>query len=311
MFFCKFNDPLFIKIEKLDILVLAELREYANEVDYEMARRSIRAIGSLCMRLSGGLGRRHPGDYGPAVAALCSVQSLIDEPEARAAFVWICGQYSEHVPDCGSVIASFIDSFLEETAAVQLQILTAAVKLFLLQPQQQQQQITLLLKTATENADNPDVRDRGNISMVASVYHKLPETFVSRLRPAAALQQRDTGRGAPLGAQGSLEDSQEQVVERARKALEQQQQQQQQRGSARSSSRSSSSSRSRSALSDSSEEGPVDLLDLSDSSVSAASSKGCPVPQQLVLKGDTPGAQQQRGLEIRAAFYKPQGGKKP
>ncbi|CDJ34918.1 beta adaptin protein, putative [Eimeria mitis] len=165
-----------------------------------------------------------------------------------------------------------------------------------------------------------------NISMVASVYHKLPETFVTRARPAAAMLRREASRGGPLGAPGgppggpplgsqsSLDESQQQqVVERARKVLQQQQQQQQQRGSGRSSSNSSSRSRSRSARSDSessSEGGPVDLLDLSDGSVSGASSKGCPVPQVLVLKAETAGAQQQRGLEIRAAFYKPEGGER-
>lgn len=37
--------------------VLAELREYAQDVDYEMARRAIRALSSICMRLHGALDR--------------------------------------------------------------------------------------------------------------------------------------------------------------------------------------------------------------------------------------------------------------
>lgn len=44
---------------------------------------------------------------------------------------------------------------------MQLQILTAAVKLFILNPKKNQKMITQLLKNATEEAASPDVRDRG------------------------------------------------------------------------------------------------------------------------------------------------------
>lgn len=385
MFFCKFNDPLYIKIEKLDVLVglaternldcvLAELREYANDVDHEMARRSIRCLGRLSMRLPGAVGRciqllleflsnkaayavqecavvlrdifrKYPADYESVVPPLCDCIDLMDEPEARASIVWIIGQYSEYVPDASALLATFISSFLEEVGSVQLQILTAAVKLFMLQPKQNQQLVTQLLKRATEEAENPDVRDRAyiywrmlsrnpeatrkivfatkptmnaetdsidnqtlatlieNISMVASVYHKLPATFTTRVRPAAMLRSVNLRAGAALRSQTSEEDSGQMAVERARREIEKQQQQ-------RRSARSSSSSRSRSDASNSdssSDEGPVDLLDLSDSSPAAASS-GCPIQQTLVLAADAPGSHQQRGLELRAALHKPEGG---
>lgn len=38
--------------------------------------------------------------------------------------------------------------------------------------------------------------------------------------------------------------------------------------------------------------------------------QGCPVPQTVVLAADAPGSHQQRGLEIRAALHKPEGGKR-
>lgn len=58
VFFCRYNDPIFVKMEKLDILVkmanernisdlLNEFREYASEIDVEFVRKSVRAIG-LC-----------------------------------------------------------------------------------------------------------------------------------------------------------------------------------------------------------------------------------------------------------------------
>ncbi|KAL8448607.1 hypothetical protein Emag_003922 [Eimeria magna] len=360
-----------------EVKVLAELREYANDVDHEMARRSIRCFGQLCMRLPSAVERclqillellsskaayavqecavvlrdifrKYPGDYGAVVPALCEAVEMMDEPEARASIVWIVGQYSEHVPDATGLLTTFVGTFLEEVGSVQLQILTAAVKLFMLHPRQNQQLVTKLLKIATEEAGNPDVRDRAyiywrmlsrnpeatrkivfaskpamnaeagaldnktlaslieNISMVASVYHKLPSTFVTRVRPAAALRSGSSkvvGQG--LRAQASEEEPGQMAVERARREIEKQQEQR------RSVESSSSSSRSRSEGSNSvssSDEGPVDLLDLNDSSPAAAPNQRCPVPQVLVLAADTPGSQQQRGLEIRAALHKPEGG---
>jgi AP-1 complex subunit beta-1 len=43
---------------------------------------------------------------------------------------------------------------------VQLQLLTAAVKIFLKFPDESEAFITKLLQKATDNTDNPDVRDR-------------------------------------------------------------------------------------------------------------------------------------------------------
>jgi len=73
-FFCKFNDSIYVKIEKLELLIkylrlfalfsffrlanldnihqiLHELKEYSNEVDVEFVRKSIRAIGRCAIKL--------------------------------------------------------------------------------------------------------------------------------------------------------------------------------------------------------------------------------------------------------------------
>jgi AP-1 complex subunit beta-1 len=62
VFFCKFNDPVYVKLEKIDILVrvaddknadviLNELKEYANDIELELIRKSIRAIGTIILRV--------------------------------------------------------------------------------------------------------------------------------------------------------------------------------------------------------------------------------------------------------------------
>jgi len=56
VFYCKFNDPVYVKLEKIDILVkvadknncdqiLQELKEYSNDVDMELVGASVKAIG--------------------------------------------------------------------------------------------------------------------------------------------------------------------------------------------------------------------------------------------------------------------------
>ena len=62
VFFCKYNDAPFVKIEKLETMirlvndrnidqVLAELKEYAQEVDVEFVRKAVRAIGRCAVKL--------------------------------------------------------------------------------------------------------------------------------------------------------------------------------------------------------------------------------------------------------------------
>jgi vesicle coat complex subunit len=54
------------------------------------------------------------------------------EPEARASIAWIIGENAEKITNCYKIFEEyFIQSFLEEPNSVQLQILTACVKLFL------------------------------------------------------------------------------------------------------------------------------------------------------------------------------------
>lgn len=55
------------------------------------------------------------------------------------------------------------ESFQDEPLQVQLQLLTASVKFFLKKPDEGESLITSLLKTATEECPNPDLRDRAYI----------------------------------------------------------------------------------------------------------------------------------------------------
>lgn len=55
--------------------------------------------------------------------------------------IWIIGEYAERIENADELLEGFLETFTEETAEVQLQLLTAAVKLFLKKPTEGPQQM--------------------------------------------------------------------------------------------------------------------------------------------------------------------------
>jgi vesicle coat complex subunit len=53
---------------------------------------------------------------------------------SRASMIWIIGEYAERIDNADELLESFLDSFQDENTQVQLQLLTAIVKLFLKRP---------------------------------------------------------------------------------------------------------------------------------------------------------------------------------
>ncbi|KAK5790399.1 hypothetical protein VI817_007686 [Penicillium citrinum] len=202
VFFCKYNDPPYVKFQKLEIMVrisndrnvdqlLAELKEYALEVDMDFVRRAVRAIGQVAIKIESAsekcvntlldlintkvnyvvqeaivvikdIFRKYPG-YEGIIPTLCKCIDELDEPNARAALIWIVGEYAEKISNAGDILGGFVDGFNEEFAQTQLQILTAVVKLFLKRPDKAQGLVQRVLQAATAENDNPDVRDRAYI----------------------------------------------------------------------------------------------------------------------------------------------------
>ncbi|GAA0171595.1 membrane traffic protein [Lithospermum erythrorhizon] len=204
VFFCKYNDPIYVKMEKLEIMiklasdrnvdqVLLEFKEYATEVDVDFVRKAVRAIGRCAIKLERAaercisvllelikikvnyvvqeaiivikdIFRRYPNTYESIIATLCESLDTLDEPEAKASMIWIIGEYAERIDNADELLESFLETFPEEPAQVQLQLLTATVKLFLKKPTEGlQQMIQVVLNNATVETDNPDLRDRAYI----------------------------------------------------------------------------------------------------------------------------------------------------
>ena len=92
---------------------------------------------------------------------LCEHLDSLDEPEAKAAMIWIIGQFADRIENSEVLLDDFLYSFKEEVYEVQLALLTAMVKLFIQRPTKGSELVPKVLKWATEESDHPDLRERG------------------------------------------------------------------------------------------------------------------------------------------------------
>jgi hypothetical protein len=190
-------------MEKLEIMimlaseknieqVLNEFKEAASEVDVEFVRKSVRAIGRCAIKIEKAaerciqvlleliqtkvnyvvqeavivikdIFRKYPNKYESIIATLCENLDTLDEPEAKASMIWIIGEYAERIENADELLASFLENFHDENSQVQLQLVTAIVKLFLKRPKDTQEMVQKVLNLATQETDNPDLRDRGYV----------------------------------------------------------------------------------------------------------------------------------------------------
>jgi AP-1 complex subunit beta-1 len=157
VFFCKYNDPSYIKFEKLEIMVrisneknveqlLSELKEYALEVDMDIVKRAVKAIGQVAIKIETAtekcvqtllelidtkvnyvvqeaivvikdIFRKYPG-YEGIIPKLCQCIEDLDDPHARGSLIWIVGEYAEKISNAGDILAGFVDGFQEEFTQV-------------------------------------------------------------------------------------------------------------------------------------------------------------------------------------------------
>ncbi|KAG5510148.1 hypothetical protein JKF63_07044 [Porcisia hertigi] len=136
-FLVKFDDPVYVKMEKLNLLVrlascengsrvLSELMMYARESDVALVRTAINAIGLLatmlpelseeCVRQLGELIasrvphlvedtivvvqmvlRCYPGKFTDILPPLCASLTIVEATEAKAAVAWVLGEYPDSV----------------------------------------------------------------------------------------------------------------------------------------------------------------------------------------------------------------------
>jgi AP-2 complex subunit beta-1 len=165
-------------------------RRYATEIDVHFVRKAVRAIGKLAIKIESAakqcidtllelvdakipyivqeatvvirnIFRKYPNQYESIISHVIRNIDDLDEPEAKAAVIWIIGQYADRIDNSDGLLQDYLATFHDETVEVQLALLTATVKLFIQRPTKGQQLVPQVLKWCTEETDDPDLRDRG------------------------------------------------------------------------------------------------------------------------------------------------------
>ncbi|THG97805.1 hypothetical protein EW026_g4261 [Hermanssonia centrifuga] len=189
VFFCKYNDPIYVKLAKLEIMYrLAHTLQKSTST----VRKAVRSIGRLAIKVEAAADdcikalldlietkvtyvvqeavivikdvfRRYPGKYEGIIPVLCENFDALDEPESKAAMIWIVGQFADRIDNADELMDDLTFTFMDEPVEVQLALLSASVKLFVYKSQSETSKALVhkVLKWATEEVDNPDLRDRG------------------------------------------------------------------------------------------------------------------------------------------------------
>lgn len=209
-FYIRYDEPSPVKHVKVSVLaelasdesaddVMAELKEYAGDVDAELAKAAIRAIGAIASRLRSkshegcallvdfleigasyvkaeallvakDILRRYPerrGDILPSLARYLR-ELEVSAPHGRSAAIWIVGRWGDEIVNAPYMLESLIDTYSDESSPeVKLALLTASTRLFFKRPPEMQAMLGRLFQAALDDSANADVRDR------ALVYFRL------------------------------------------------------------------------------------------------------------------------------------------
>ncbi|KAL1834658.1 hypothetical protein DCAR_0104869 [Daucus carota subsp. sativus] len=212
-FYCQYNEPFYVKKLKLEMLtavanesntyeIVTELCEYAANVDIPMARESIRAVGKIALQqydvnaivdrllqflemekdhvtaetlvLVKDLLRKYPQWSHDCIAVVGNISSKnIQEPKAKAALIWMLGEYAQDMQDAPYVLESLIENWEDEySAEVRLHLLTSVMKCFFRRPPETQQALGAALAAGIADF-HQDVHDR------ALFYYRLLQYDVS------------------------------------------------------------------------------------------------------------------------------------
>jgi len=200
LFFCKYNDPSYIKLEKLEIIsvlsslktisyVIDELAEYCNSVDVAFVKKSIKVLGEISLKFPesaskcitvlmklvtsraeyaiessiivvANLLRCYPGQFESIIESVCSNIDSVKDKDAKCSLIWILGEYSGLIDNIDLLIDPFLDTFHDEHPDVQIQIITTVVKVFLKKPEETKDQLQFVFSEASKESCLPDVRNR-------------------------------------------------------------------------------------------------------------------------------------------------------
>ena len=165
VFFVRYNDPLYLKLEKIEIIVrlasssnsnmiLNELKEYGYEFDVEFVKRAVRAIGQVGIKISKSASkavdiliglinerelynevvislrdilRAYPEHSAMITPTIVQSFDKLVDPEAIASFIWVMGEFE--VVNYESRLSEFVDQFNDLDIGVQNALVHSVVKI--------------------------------------------------------------------------------------------------------------------------------------------------------------------------------------
>ena len=199
-FYVRGSDPSHVKILKLEILtnlanssnissLLREFQSYINGSDAASVAATIQAIGRCAATitevtetcLSGlvhlmsnkdpnvvaesvieikKLLQTEESEHVDIIVAMSKLVDTVEVPSARAAIVWVVGEYTERIPrHSPDVLRKLAKTFCNEEVIVKQQIVNLAVKLYLTNPEQTSLVAQYVFNLAKFD-QNYDLRDR-------------------------------------------------------------------------------------------------------------------------------------------------------
>ncbi|KAJ3255004.1 hypothetical protein HK103_006706 [Boothiomyces macroporosus] len=194
VFFCKYNDPIYVKLTKLEIMiqlvdesniftVLAELKECAIKIEksadkcietlVDIIQTKVDYVVQEAIIVIKDIFRKYPNRFESVIRILCENLGSLEESEAKSSMIWIIGQYADRIENADELLDGFLETFKDDVPIVQLALLTAIVKLFIKRPSAGQKLVPRVLKYATEEVDNPDLRDRESDNLDPAVLSQL------------------------------------------------------------------------------------------------------------------------------------------
>lgn len=135
------------------------------------------------------------------ITQMSKLLDFIAIPAARAAILWLIGEYNEKVPKIApDVLRKLAKSFIDEQNVVKLQVLNLAVKLFLTNPKPVELICEYVFNLAKFD-QNYDIRDRARFlrpfifpTNKDSVFAKNAAKIFLATKPAPQLEQKFSGR---------------------------------------------------------------------------------------------------------------------
>mmetsp|Transcript_26734 Transcript_26734/g.33423 ORF Transcript_26734/g.33423 Transcript_26734/m.33423 type:complete len:799 (-) Transcript_26734:407-2803(-) len=229
LFYTRYDEPTNVKYTKITLLarlanednmgeIAAELGEYVADVDALMARKALCSIGQIAVNLPDGaasiiekliefleldidyvrsqtvlvmkdLLRKYPERRVDILPHLQRCLKRIDDPEGKAAVIWMVGEFGEELTEGPYMIEPLIDKYEEEhSVEVRLALLTTSMKLFFKRAPEMQLMLGRLLSCAINDTSSQDLHDR------ALLYYRLLQA-----NPEAAKSVVVAG-GPPIGS---------------------------------------------------------------------------------------------------------------